>query len=98
MGRRHSPTTTPQRSKTNRDIIDLGKRRISNARLTHIDTADLLRTTVLAYEDGYADGREFGVNGKFIPSHYSDDEIVRYLTGFAAGCRVHEVRVERFGI
>lgn len=88
-------TRRPQRSK---NAIDLGRRSVANADLKHIDSADLLRNSSLSYEDGYADGREFGVNGKFIPDYYTEEDRVRYLTGFKAGCRVNTIRKERFGI
>lgn len=55
-----------------------------------IKPADLFRPSALAYEDGYADGREYGPTGKFVASHYDESSITQYAAGFKAGCRVRE--------
>jgi hypothetical protein len=55
-----------------------------------IPIADLSRSIALAYEDGYADGREYGPSGKFIPSHYEQEHVYQYAAGFKAGCKVRE--------
>jgi hypothetical protein len=55
-----------------------------------LSVGELTRPGVLAYEDGYADGREYGINGKFIPSHYTIEEITQYAAGFSAGVKVRE--------
>lgn len=53
-----------------------------------IDNLD--KPSALAYEDGYADGRSFGPEGKFIPPHYTIEDIQQYAAGFKAGLKVRE--------
>lgn len=55
-----------------------------------ISSTDLFRPPALAYEDGYADGRDYGPTGKFISDSYGPQEVHQYAAGFKAGCRVRE--------
>lgn len=52
--------------------------------------ADLLRSSEIAYEDGYADARSRGKDGFFSSSLYDEDARVRYLQGFKLGLRILE--------
>lgn len=90
--------TTLKTRRSSKGAINLGSRSITNADLKHIASDELLSNGALAYEDGYADGRTFGPDGKFIAAWYSSEERVKYLVGFAAGVRVYNVRKERYGI
>lgn len=55
-----------------------------------IKSADLFRPPALAYEDGYADGREYGPTGKFVSATYDEASVPQYAAGFKAGCQVRE--------
>ena len=55
-----------------------------------LDPSDLFRPSALAYEDGYADGRQYGLHGKFMPDYYSREDVQQYAAGFKAGCAVYE--------
>lgn len=55
-----------------------------------ISSNDLFRPPALAYEDGYADGRNYGPTGKFLALHYDDVSIAQYAAGFKAGVKVFE--------
>lgn len=47
---------------------------------------------LFAYEDGYADAREYGQDGFFIPEEWSGEQRLKYLAGFERGCEVHKAR------
>lgn len=85
-------TRRPQKSK---GAVDLGRRSLTNADLKHIATEDLLRNGALAYEDGYADAREYGSDGRFVADWYTEEQRVKYLLGFTAGLRVHTTKMTR---
>lgn len=51
---------------------------------------NLFRHGSLAFEDGYADAREYGDTGRFIPLHYSLEDKTLYEAGFKAGLKVRE--------
>lgn len=45
-----------------------------------------------AFEAGYADGREYGRNGMFIPTEWTESLRARYLAGFKRGVRTFNQR------
>jgi hypothetical protein len=51
---------------------------------------DLFRPGSLAFFDGYADARESGESGRFIPTNYTLEDIRLYDAGFKAGLKVRE--------
>lgn len=57
----------------------------------NISDEKLIRHQDIAYEDGYADAREWGRDGFFISGNYSEKAKIRYLQGFNAGLRVYTV-------
>ena len=72
-------------------------KRKTNGKLLACTAADLQRARgAMAYEDGYADAREYGKDGFFMPLEWNITSMVkvreRYLAGFRAGLRVREAR------
>lgn len=55
-----------------------------------IKDEDLFRPSALSFIDGYADAREYGETGRFIPNHYTLDDQINYDAGFRAGLKVRE--------
>jgi hypothetical protein len=45
-----------------------------------------------AYEDGYADAREYGQDGFFMPENWHEELRLKYLAGFERGLAVHNAR------
>lgn len=64
--------------------------------LLKISDEDLLRNEALAYNDGYADAREYGQDGFFMPDEYAAAARESYMQGFHKGLRVWRVR-EKYG-
>jgi len=52
---------------------------------------ELIRSAHLAYEDGYADARDYGQDGFFQVEGWCAEARERYLQGFAAGIRVYKL-------
>lgn len=65
--------------------------RAKSATLVKISDADLVRHEALAYNDGYADAREYGQDGFFMPDEYTAAAREAYMQAFARGLRVHRV-------
>lgn len=59
--------------------------------LIKISDDDLVRAGVLAFEDGYADAREYGKSGFWVSGKYNAYERERYAEGFTKGLRVWRV-------
>lgn len=64
--------------------------------LLKISDDELLRNEALAYNDGYADAREYGQDGFFMPDEYGAGARESYMQGFHKGLRVYRVK-ERNG-
>lgn len=64
--------------------------------LLKISDEDLVRHEALAYNDGYADARDNGQDGFFMPDEYSAASRESYMQGFHRGLRVFRVK-ERYG-
>lgn len=65
--------------------------RTKSATLLKISDSDLIRHEALAYNDGYADAREYGQDGFFMPEEYGAGAREAYLQGFHKGLRVFRV-------
>lgn len=73
-------------------MIDVARtQRKNSATLLKISDADLIRHEALAYNDGYADAREYGQDGFFMPEEYGAGARESYLQGFHKGLRVFRV-------
>lgn len=66
------------------------------SRGTHLlCNSDLQRKRgLMAYEDGYADAREYGRDGFFMPTEWNESLRLKYLAGFERGLKVHSARAE----
>lgn len=65
--------------------------------LLKISDKELNRNEALAYNDGYADAREHGQDGFFMPDEYGAGAREAYMQGFHKGLRVYRVK-ERYGL
>lgn len=65
--------------------------RKKSATLLTISDEALLRHEALAYNDGYADAREHGRDGFFMPDEYGAGARESYMQGFHKGLRVWRV-------
>lgn len=70
--------------------------RSRSATLLKISDADLVRHEALAYNDGYADARDMGQDGFFMPEEYTAAGREAYMQGFHKGLRVWRV-IQRAG-
>lgn len=70
--------------------------RKNSATLLKISDEDLNRHEALAYNDGYADARDYGQDGFFLPDEYGAGARESYMQGFHKGLRVYRVK-ERYG-
>lgn len=61
--------------------------------ITLSDTDLVNEPGLVAYEDGYADAREQGLDGYCIDSSFSPEQRLRYQAGFTKGLRVYRVRL-----
>ncbi len=59
--------------------------------LLNVSDEDLVRHEALAYNDGYADARDQGKDGFFMPDEYCAAARESYLQGFNRGLRVFRV-------
>ncbi len=73
------------------------QQRAKSATLLKISDEELNRQEALAYNDGYADARDHGQDGFFMPEEYGAGAREAYMQGFHKGLRVHRVR-ERYGL
>lgn len=73
------------------------QQRMQSATLLKISDEDLVRHEVLAYNDGYADARDNGQDGFWMPAEYSAASRESYMQGFSRGLRVYRV-MERKGL
>lgn len=71
------------------------QQRNGHASLLKISDNDLLRHEALAYNDGYADARDHGQDGFFMPDEYGAGARESYMQGFQRGLRVHRVMFGR---
>lgn len=69
--------------------------RTRNATLLKISDNDLLRHESLAFHDGYADAREYGQDGFWMPEEYVAAAREAYMQGFRKGLRVYNVKERR---
>lgn len=67
------------------------QQRANSMTLLKISDNDLARHEVLAFNDGYADAREYGQDGFFMPDEYGAGARESYMQGFQRGLRVHRV-------
>lgn len=68
------------------------QQRAKSMTLIKISDEDLERHEVLAFNDGYADAREYGQDGFFMPDEYGAGARESYMQGFHRGLRVHRVK------
>lgn len=47
---------------------------------------------LVAYEDGFADAREQGLDGYILDTSYTPEQRMRYQAGFAKGLRIWRIR------
>lgn len=71
------------------------QQRSASASLLKISDDDLVRHEALAYNDGYADAREYGQDGFFMPDEYGASSRESYMQGFHRGLRVYRVLQRR---
>lgn len=67
------------------------QQRKNSMTLLKISDDELVRNEALAYNDGYADARDFGQDGFFMPDEYCAAAREAYLQGFHKGLRVWRV-------
>lgn len=71
------------------------RRRVENQTpnvLIKITDEMILKREVMAYEDGYADAREYGKAGYYMTEEYTSAQRMAYLEGFRKGLRVFNIR------
>lgn len=66
----------------------------SVSKVSHLLTKEQMQRKrgLFAYEDGYADAREFGHDGFFMPEEWCEELRLKYLAGFEKGLKVHQAR------
>lgn len=67
------------------------QQRARSVTLLKISDENLRRHEALAFNDGYADAREYGQDGFFMPDEYSAAARESYMQGFHRGLRVYRV-------
>lgn len=65
--------------------------RAKSVTLLKVTDEELNRHEALAYNDGYADAREYGQDGFFMPDEYGAGAREAYMQGFHKGLRVWRV-------
>lgn len=68
------------------------------ARISHLLTKEQMtrKRGLFAYEDGYADAREYGQDGFFMPEEWPETIRLKYLAGFEKGLKVNKAREDAY--